>query len=388
VTAEGQAPTVSVLLPAYNHAAFVGEAVESVLSQSFGDFELIVTDDGSTDGTAEVLRRYRDPRIKLEVLGRNEGAAPASNRCVERARGEFVAMANSDDFFLPGKLERQVQLLRRRPEVAAVFGQVRFVDEAGQTMPAASNPFADLFTTVEPDRFAWLRTFFLRGNGLCQPTIMARRDVYRQIGAYDPSLRQLHDFDLWVRMCARHEIHVLPDALIGYRVLAQGQNASAPNAAVIRRTVWEHTRVRERYRHMDPETLRRAFGADIPAAITARDLPMPVQLALMAAGLDSPQFHLFALETLQDAVQRQVPGVTAADLHEVSGRVDPLRLLEYDAQRMALLEVTRQRDEARLQVDGLAGYLRASIAALQVRDAGVVVEEMSQAMAAFRPSGS
>lgn len=381
-------PKVSVMLPCYNHASFVGQAVESVLSQSFGDFELVVTDDGSTDGTADVVRGFRDKRIKLQALARNEGAAEASNRCVARARGEFLAMLGSDDFFLPGKLEKQVSLLQKRPEVAAVFSQVQFVDEAGRPMQAARNPFANLFTTVQPDRFAWLRTFFLRGNGLCQPTILARRKAYQRIGAYDPSLRQLHDFDMWVRMCARYEVHVLPEALIGYRVLARGQNASTPNAAVIRRTTWEHTRVRDRYRHMDAETLRRAFGADIPAEVAARGLPMVIQLAFMAAGLEGPQFHLFALETLQDAVRRRVPGVGPADLHEVAGRVDPLRLLEYDAQRSALLEVTRQRDQARVQVDGLAGYLRGSIAALREREAGVVVEEMSQAMAAFQASGS
>lgn len=360
--------------------------MESVLSQSFGDLELVVTDDGSTDGTAEVVRQFNDPRIKLEVSICNEGAAQASNRCVQRARGEFVAMLGSDDFFLPGKLEKQVDLLRGCPDIAAVFGQVTFVDEAGLPMPAAGNPFAELFTTVQPDRFAWLRTFFLRGNGLCQPTILARRDIYRQIGCYDPALRQLHDFDMWVRMCARYEVHVLPDALIGYRVLAQEGNASAPTAAVIRRTTWEHTRVRERYRHMDDSTLHHAFASAIPPEVAARRLPMSVQLAFMAARLAEPQFHLFALETLHDAVRRQVPGVSPADLHEVAGRVDPLRLLEHDAQRAALLAVTQQRDEARMQVDGLAGYVRGCIAALRHGDAGAVAEEMERALASHSTS--
>ena len=81
----------------------------------------------------------------------------------------------------------------------APFSQVRFVDEAGLPLAAAGNPFPKLFTTVQPDRFAWLRSFFLRGNGLCQPTILARRKACQAIGAYDPTLRHLHDFDMWVR---------------------------------------------------------------------------------------------------------------------------------------------------------------------------------------------
>ena len=186
----------------------------------------------------------------------------------------------------------------------------------------------------------------------------------------------------------RLDIHVLPEPLIGYRVLGREQNVSAPAAAVIRRTTWEHTRVREQYRHMDDETLHRAFGADIPPDVAARGLPMPIQLALRAAGLAEPQFHLFALETLQGTVRRRVPGVTPADLDDVAGRVDPLRLLAFEAQRSTLGMVTKQRDEARVQLEGVAGYVETSIATLQQQEGGSVTESISQAVAAFRAKGS
>src|SRR5271157_850227 len=101
-------PRLSVIMPSYNHARFVGRAVESVLEQSFGDFEFIITDDGSSDGTPDVIRRFHDPRIDYERFPVNQGGCGATNRCIERAQGEYVALLNSDDFFLPDKLAKQI----------------------------------------------------------------------------------------------------------------------------------------------------------------------------------------------------------------------------------------------------------------------------------------
>src|SRR6478609_6490095 len=100
------APTVSVVIPAYNHAAFIREAVQSVLDQSLTDLQILITDDGSSDGTPDVVRLFRDPRIELEIFESNRGAALALNSAIRRARGEFVCMLASDDYFLPGKLDK------------------------------------------------------------------------------------------------------------------------------------------------------------------------------------------------------------------------------------------------------------------------------------------
>ena len=348
-------PRVSVLMPSYNHAPFVAQAIESVLGQSYSDLELIVVDDGSTDGTPDVVSRYAgDPRVRIEVFSVNQGAATATNHCRSMARGEFVALLNSDDVFLPDKVAQQVDLLDRHPGLAAVFSQVQFIDERGEPVDDAANPFATLFRTTQPHRFAWLRMFFLRGNGLCHPTILARKSVYDTLGPFDPAYRQLHDFDMWVRLCAHHPIHVMPRPTVAYRVLLQGGNASAPGPAVFRRTVWEHSRLRHRYRSMDDETLRRAFRADLPDHITARRLPASLLLALAMAERPEPEVQLFALETMQDAIDRCVPGVSPHDLHAMAGAVDPLRILEFAALQAAADDATHHRDVARLRVDALA----------------------------------
>ena len=101
-------PKVSVVMASYNHEAFVREAIGSVLNQSYQDFELVITDDGSADGTVKAIQSVSDPRIRLNVFKENQGACAAVNDALARARGDYIAVLNSDDYFLPGKLEKQV----------------------------------------------------------------------------------------------------------------------------------------------------------------------------------------------------------------------------------------------------------------------------------------
>src|SRR3989442_1702979 len=95
-------PRVTVIMPSYNHERFVAAAIQSVLNQSFTDWELVITDDGSHDGTVATARRFTDPRIRLFVFPKNRGACDAANHCLANARGEFIAMLSSDDEFVPG----------------------------------------------------------------------------------------------------------------------------------------------------------------------------------------------------------------------------------------------------------------------------------------------
>ena len=208
-------PSVSVVIPAYNHAAFVGEAIQSVLDQSYGDVEIVITDDGSTDRTVEVIRGFTDPRIALEVFEKNRGASVALNSAIRRARGEFICMLASDDCFLPGKLETQVRFLRANSDIGAVFGLPQFVDERGASLATTFN--GDVFTRPFGhhlrSRYDWLRYFFFEGNCLCHPSAMVRRSVYDEVGLYDPRFASLPDFDMWVRLCIVYEIHLMPHEL-------------------------------------------------------------------------------------------------------------------------------------------------------------------------------
>ena len=115
-------PKVSVIVPAYNHERFVREAVESVLAQTYGDLEICITDDCSTDGTADVVASIRDERIRFKRLGKNSGVSAAMNDAIRRSTGEYVAVLNSDDCYLPDKTAIQVDYLEKNPQVVEAGG--------------------------------------------------------------------------------------------------------------------------------------------------------------------------------------------------------------------------------------------------------------------------
>jgi hypothetical protein len=219
------APVVSVCMASYNHATFIRVAVESVLRQSFSDWELVITDDGSSDGTGAVLNGIKDDRVCVEIFPENRSACVALNHCIRRARGRFIAVLNSDDAWAPEKLARQVAFMHEQPRTAAVFTLAAMIDERGQPLPV-DHPGQQTFHQPNRDRHEWLRRLIFNGNCLCHPSVLVRADVYREVGLYDECMAQLPDLDMWIRILLRHDIHVLQEELTFFRLLDRERNAS------------------------------------------------------------------------------------------------------------------------------------------------------------------
>src|ERR1700675_3065498 len=256
-------PEICIVMPSYNHAAFVGEAIQSILDQSFQDFEIIVTDDGSRDGTPDIIRKFLDPRIKLEVFPENRGGVVAGNSALRRSSGKYIARLNSDDYFLPGKLEKQVTFLEANPEIAAVFGMPRLIDERGRPLSGGYSEFKFPFSHPRPSREEWLRYFFFYGNCLCFPTVMMRRSVLDEVGLLDPRLATLPDFDMWIRLCMKHDIYVMQAELTAFRKLDNNRNMGAPRLDTMLRAGFEYFQILKHYRRLDPEFARKIFANDI-----------------------------------------------------------------------------------------------------------------------------
>jgi len=289
------APTVSVLVKAFNHASYIRQTIESVLTQSFQDFEIVVTDDGSTDGTLEVLRGFTDPRIRVEALGSNRGISLAMNATIARARGRYLAILNSDDWALPDRLQRQVSFLDAHPDISLLFGLPQAVDEVGNpTVPF--NDFEAPLMLTDFSRRSWLRHFFYHGNCLCAPTAMIRREAYNQVGLYDPRLTNLQDFDMWVRMLITgHAIHVLSERLIAFRIRDNAGNMSAPRPDTLLRHAFEMTRVLRHFGDLDTAAFQDTFAADLTEAYRS-NLPVRLQLAVLAARHPRIEYKNLALQ--------------------------------------------------------------------------------------------
>ncbi len=258
-------PLVSVIVASFNHQPFVDACIRSVLDQSLEDFEIVVTDDGSSDGTYEQLSRIDDPRIVLDRFPENRGACFAMNHCLTKARGEFIAVLNSDDLFLPHKLARQVAFLEEHPEISAVFGRPVFIDERGEPFNDATHKDHSAFLATNTTRAGWLRRFFDHGNCLCHPTVMIRASAYRETGFYDARLAQVPDFDYWVRLGVKHTLHVLDEPLTAFRVRDNLQNASAARPEVVIRDAWERSRVLQHFRQLAPALFGEVFPEYDPA---------------------------------------------------------------------------------------------------------------------------
>jgi O-antigen biosynthesis protein len=222
-------PKISVIMPAYNHENFVGLAIQSVLDQTFQDFELIIVDDGSQDRTVEEILKFSDHRIKLILHEKNLGGAAAMQTCLEHSTGKYVAVINSDDLFTSNKLERQLVFLETHPVYHAVFSYIELIDETGNTYSDSNHPYFTLFEQKNRNRHKWLNHFFFYGNCLCHPTVLIRRECYDKIGYYNCNLAQLPDFDFWIRFCLKFELFVLPEKLLKFRILPNEQNVSSEN---------------------------------------------------------------------------------------------------------------------------------------------------------------
>jgi glycosyltransferase involved in cell wall biosynthesis len=171
-------PIVSVIIPSYNHEAYIAECINSVLNQTFQDFEIIITDDASTDRTVQVIERFNDPRIKLFKHSINKGASVATNNCIRQSKGKYIAMLSSDDAWYPNKLDIQVKYLDTHPKIGAVFGKADWIDETGAIIKSRHFPYMDVFNVRNRSRFEWLNHFFNKGNCLCHPCSLVRRKCY------------------------------------------------------------------------------------------------------------------------------------------------------------------------------------------------------------------
>jgi glycosyltransferase involved in cell wall biosynthesis len=214
-------PKVSIVIPTYNRAHTLERSIRSVISQSFTDFELIIVDDGSPDGTREVICGFEDSRIRYIPNGFNGGPGSARNRGIASARGQYVAFQDSDDEWCPGKLQKQVDVMESADtRIGIVYtGFLRFEKNRVQYIPSRS------ISKREGD----LYTQLFHGNFITSQTVLVRRECFDYCGMFDESLLALEDWDLWIRIARSYRfilideplvhVYLSPDSLIADRYL-------------------------------------------------------------------------------------------------------------------------------------------------------------------------
>jgi glycosyltransferase involved in cell wall biosynthesis len=203
-------PTVSVVMAVFNGEKYLREAVESILNQTFRDFEFIAIDDGSTDGSKMILDELarRDPRLRV-VSRPNKGLTPTLNEGLSLARGRYVARMDADDVAMPTRFEKQVAFLDANPDVVLLGGAYELIDEEGRLL-TVQRPAVDDAT---------LQSHCLAGRTpICHPLAMMRREALQQVGGYDESYSVAQDLDLWLRLGEVGRLACVTDVLLKYRM--------------------------------------------------------------------------------------------------------------------------------------------------------------------------
>jgi glycosyltransferase involved in cell wall biosynthesis len=332
----GHGDLVSVVMSAYNHADYIGEAIESVLNQSHESLEFLITDDGSTDGTLEKIKIYKDPRIKYISAEENRGACAAINELIKKTQGSFVCIINSDDAWRDrDKLKKQLDIFEERKELGACFGLANFIDQNGNNIHGKAVPDGTTFDYGNKTRGKWLRQFFLRGNNLCHPTVMIKKECYRDLGLYNNIYRQLPDYDMWIRLVKKYEIYVSEEHFTDFRILP-GRNASSPTTENVIRDLNEHYLIRKTlFENTEVDMLVDGFGANLIKQDLTNKLQREIEIALLYFIEDGNFSKINALiglekisKIMSSAVHAEVAnkeyGIDSSWLHKKSGEVSTI----------------------------------------------------------------
>ncbi len=220
-------PTVTVVVPAYNQEAYIEETLQSILAQTFTDYEVIVVDDGSSDETGKVVSNVRDRRLHYVYQANSGRPACSRNRGVSLAKGEYIAFLDGDDLWMPDKLEKQLQMFQAHPEYGLVFSNAISFDEQGNE---------DMIVGRAVSSGYLYQKLFLH-NFIAGCTVMVRKNSLDAVGGFNEGhdFLAVEDYDLWLRMSRRYPFGYIDEPLARYRI--RSGSASGSNVTSVRRLI-------------------------------------------------------------------------------------------------------------------------------------------------------
>ncbi len=297
-------PLISVIIPVYNGEKTIRETIESVLSQTFTDFELIVINDGSQDATLQIVERIQDARLKVFSYP-NSGQATSRNRGIARACGEYISFIDADDLWTPDKLEAQLKALQDNPQAAVAYSWTKCIDESGQFSRRGSH------ISDRGDVYAKLLLIDFIENG-SNPLIRAQ--ALTEVGEFDKSMVPSEDRDLWLRLAARYHFVAVPSPQILYRQSANSESANIlrMEAASLRVIEQAFTQAPESLHHLKKHSL-----ANIYKGLTFKTLE----------GLPSPQQGLTAARLLWYSIRNDPSLLQARVIWKVLLKIAAMVLL-------------------------------------------------------------
>jgi glycosyltransferase involved in cell wall biosynthesis len=256
-------PRVSVCIPVYNGARYLQQAIESVLNQTFDDFELVVVDDSSNDDSPSIVSSINDSRVRFHRNATRLGLANNWNQCLRFSRGEYVNIFHQDDVMLQENLEQKIAVLDHNPSVGFVFSRAQVIDANG-------NLKSDGCVDHEPapgisNGREFFKSYFQRSNVICCPTVIARRRCYERLGQFDASLHFTCDFEMWMRLALFNDVAYLLAPSVTYREHDESESRKFDNHLEnLRENFRSRVRLLDKYPSIIPDSraVRRAIELD------------------------------------------------------------------------------------------------------------------------------
>ncbi len=297
-------PKISVLMASYRHRLWLPEAIESILKQTYTNFELIIVDDASNDGSADIIKLFqkKDTRIKYEIFEQNKGAVRAFKRCYDLSSGEYIAIMNSDDVWELDKLEKQMAIFNNDKNVDIVFGMPSFIDAKGQNLSLDTHVF--MASLRLKTRAEFMNHFFFYGNCLCHPTILIKKECYQKHGFYKKTLRSLPDFEMWVRLFWHYNVIVLPDILIKFRNHSFNESSNSLQNAIRGSYEYKITFHSFLAQIKTIKDIEEVFPQHKHFFIVQENILVPFYIAMLALTRKEPFARDFALTLLYEELEK------------------------------------------------------------------------------------
>ncbi|MEW6096632.1 MAG: glycosyltransferase [bacterium] len=264
-------PKVSVCIPNYNYGHFIGDAIRSVLAQTYKDFELIIVDNCSADNSEEVIKSFRDPRIRFYKNEKNIGMTANWNKCLSLARGEYISILHADDVYLPNFLEEGVKVLDTNPKVGMVYSQVKYINDKGKVI-GDSRGLQPLKSYVLAGEKEFQKLVTHSTNIFC-PAVMVRKSIYNAIGNFDESFSLASDYDMWLRISLNYDVAFISQPLACYRVHEDSETTLNLNMLVkedyevLKKTYSNLSKEKQYFRNLVLTALRRISKKNLWIAI-------------------------------------------------------------------------------------------------------------------------
>lgn len=289
-------PAISVLLVTFNHRNYIQHSIESILNQTYTDFELIIVDDGSTDGTKKIIDQYNDKRIR-KVFKTNEGPSSALNVGMKLAKSNWIALMSGDDISYPNRLSIELDYVENF-KYNICFGLPDIIDDRGITKSDKSFPV--FFEKVPEKKEMVFKRLLEKGNYLCAPTVLFNKEIVkRDVPFLDTSL-QLQDFELWLNIAKNYDIPVIQKRLIQYRVHDNNLSSSKNDS----RTRFEMEMI---YNHvlddMNWNNLHNLFPECFTLASSENENLFKIEKALLLLKQKNPLIHYVGCTKLWNYMQ-------------------------------------------------------------------------------------